>query len=573
MCGIVGYIDFTGNPRHPGRALVGRMLEKISYRGPDQRGITEYGSFVLGMNRLSIVDQEEHQIPYEDQRGLGALVYNGEIYNHLELRSSLGEGIPYASTSDAETVLYDFLKRGEKGLDEYNGMYTIAFLDRRKKMLKLVRDKAGEKPLYYLQTPDFFAFASEMKCLLELVTPEPNLTLAYRAFEFGVGRETLFKGIQQLLPGEVLNIDENGKMGIREYWKLWDRRLEVPDDEEKIERDLTELIEDSILLRTRNCVHRFAIFTGGGVDSALMACISKPDRLYYCHYDLGAAFDELDYARLVAKKIDRELVVVEPNKEDFERTRNKVSYHLDTPCTWTSFSLWMLLESLHKDIKVIMTGEGADESFAGYHRYHLLHHDEQIHSLDAMKEYQYLIQKYYGSPEERYVRLINRCDNVYDQEVTQFLHEQVRSYFDKVQGDVVHGMGVNDFYTTMQVLLQMSDRLSMAFSIENRSPFLDHRLLEYAFCMPSKYKIRDGRTKWILKKISKKFIPHEIADRIDKRGFSAPLNVWFGWEKLGKYNRATYRNLSFQDWCNAFGMVVGGGEFNSYQLPRLEALG
>ena len=573
MCGIVGFVDLTRNPRHGGRAYVARMLERIAYRGPDQRSIGEYGSIVLGMNRLSIVDHEEHSIPYEDPMGHGALVYNGEIYNHQEIRSGLGEGIEFQTDSDAETVLYDFLKRGFKGLQEYNGMYTMAFLNRRRKELTLVRDKAGEKPLYYVKTPQFFAFASEMKCLLDLIHPEPNITLAYRAFEFGVGRETLFKGIQQLLPGEMLTLNLEGECRLKDYWKLWDRDLEIPDDEKRIEEDLTALIEDAILLRTRNSVHQFAIFTGGGVDSALMACISKPDRLYYCHYDLGAAFDELDYARLVAKKIDRELVVVEPKKEDFERTRDRIAYHLDTPCTWTSFSLWMLLESLDKDIRVIMTGEGADEAFAGYHRYHLLHHDEQIHSLDAMKEYQYLIQKYYGSPEERYVRLINPCDNVYDQEVMQYLHEVVRGYFENAGGDVVHGMGMNDFYSTMQVLLQMSDRLSMAFSIENRSPFLDHRLLEYAFRMPSSYKIREGRTKWILKKISRKIIPHEIADRIDKRGFSAPLNVWFGWEKLGKYNRATYRNLCFQDWCTNFGMTTGGADVLPYMQPGLEALG
>ena len=567
MCGIVGYVDLTGNSRHMGRAIVARMLEKISYRGPDQRGYGEYGSVVLGMNRLSIIDQETHSIPYEDRRNLGALVFNGEIYNHNSIRASLGEDCRYQTNSDSETILYDFLKRGVDGLSEYNGMYAIAFYDRMNKILTLARDKAGEKPLYYVKNQFYFAFASEMKCLLELVEPELNLTLAYRAFEFAVGRKTLFKNIQQLLPGELLQINDRGEVLIKDYWKLWTCDLEVPDDEKRIETDLTELLEDSILLRTQNCVHRFAIFTGGGVDSALMACISKPDRLYYCHYDLGAAFDELDYARLVAKKINRDLIVIEPDKTDFERTRSKIAFHLDTPCTWTSFSLWMLLESLDKDIKVIMTGEGADEAFAGYHRYHLLHHDEQIHRLDAMKEYSYLIQKYYGSPEERYVRLINRCENIYDQEVTKYLNDEVREYFRNAKGDVVHGMGMNDFYSTMQVLLQMSDRLSMAFSRENRSPFLDHRLLEYAFRMPSKYKIREGRTKWILKKISKKFIPHQIADRVDKRGFSAPLNIWFGWESLGKYNRATYRNLSFQDWCLSFD-VHGNGE----PIKSLEAL-
>ena len=172
MCGIVGYVDLTGNSRHMGRAIVARMLEKISYRGPDQRGYGEYGSVVLGMNRLSIIDQEIHSIPYEDRRNLGALVLNGEIYNHNSIRASLGEDCHYQTSSDSETILYDFLKRGVDGLSEYNGMYAIAFYDRMNKILTLARDKAGEKPLYYVKNQFYFAFASEMKCLLELVEPE-----------------------------------------------------------------------------------------------------------------------------------------------------------------------------------------------------------------------------------------------------------------------------------------------------------------------------------------------------------------------------------------------------------------
>jgi asparagine synthase (glutamine-hydrolysing) len=292
------------------------------------------------------------------------------------------------------------------------------------------------------------------------------------------------------------------------------------------------------------------------VDSALIACIAKPDFIYTAHYDY-ADFDELKYAKLVAKKIKRELVIVKPLKEDFLRTREKIAFHLDSPCTWTSFSLWMLLERACKDLKVVLSGEGADEIFSGYHRYHLLYHDEQIHSLEAMRNYKYLIDRYYGSPVDRYVKLINRCENQYDEEVRYYLTSSVKLFFERIEGDIVHSMGLNDFYTTMQVLLQMVDRLCMAFSIENRSPYLDHRLIQYGFSMPSKYKIRDGITKWALKEVAKKYIPIQITQRIDKRGFSAPVNRWFEWGKQGKYDRGTYRNLVLQDWKRIFG--VNGG--------------
>ena len=154
----------------------------------------------------------------------------------------------------------------------------------------------------------------------------------------------------------------------QEYWKVWNNIIEIQDDENKILRDLTELVEDAIILRTKNCVHKFGCFISGGVDSSLVACIAKPDFIYTDHYDYDD-FDELAYAKLVAKKIKRKLIVVKPAKEDFLRTREKIVFHLDTPCTWTSFSLWMLLERAQKDLKVVLSGEGADEIFGGYLRY------------------------------------------------------------------------------------------------------------------------------------------------------------------------------------------------------------
>lgn len=546
MCGIAGYIDF-GRSGLSVDAVVANMLQMTKYRGPDQTGIYKEPGLSMGMNRLNIIDREHHEIPYTDPQKQHVLVYNGEIYNHHDFRRGLS--VSFQTVSDAESTLYDLAVHGMDNLVSYNGMYAFAYLDRRENKLYLVRDKAGEKPLYYIQNQDYFAFASEIKALVPLDSGKIRLPVSYKTYEFCVGRETLYENIRQVLPGEFLCLDlKKKKLSHHQYFNLWDHKIDLPTDLNQIESQLTELLEDSIRLRTKNLAHQFAIFTGGGVDSALMACIAKPDELYYCHYDLGKAFDELEYAQLVADRIGRKLKIIEPKKEDFERTRQKIAFHLDTPCTWTSFSLWMLLEQLPEHVKVIMTGEGADEAFAGYHRYHLLHHDEQIHSLQAMADYSYLIQKYYGSPVERYSKLVNRSVNPYDPEVNKFLHETVGHYFEKSDSDVVHGMGMHDFYTTMQVLLQMSDRMSMAFSVENRSPFLDYRLLQFAFSLESRFKIRDGVTKWILKKVASKFIPREIVDRIDKRGFSAPLNIWFGWDKLGKYNRSMYKESVFHDF-------------------------
>lgn len=558
MCGIAGYLRKKGDVLP--EKTVKKMLERIGHRGPDQSGVYLRGDLALGSVRLSIIDKEKHLIPYENKDKTAAIVYNGEVYNHEQIRGLYRGKYRFSSSSDAETVLSHFLHQGIKSFSDYNGMFAFALHDSSKEELYIVRDKAGEKPLYYVNNDKFFAFASEIKALLEVVAPALNKDcVSYHAYEFNTGEETLFKDIYCLLPGEYLKIDCRGRLTKHAYWKVWDNLIYLPDNLKKIESRLSDLLVDAITLRTKNCVHRFGTFVSGGVDSALVACIAKPDYLYTCHFDIKNDYDELDYAKLVAKKINKRLIIVRPTQADFERTRRKIIYHLDTPCTWTSFSLWMLLERAIKDIKVVLSGDGADEIFSGYHRYHLLHHDEQIKNLKALERYSYLVDRYYGSPVERYTRIVNRCENRYDKEVSRYLEENIGFYFSKMGHDHIHAMGVTDFYTTMQELLQFSDRINMAFAVENRSPFLDYRLIQFAFSMPSKYKIKNGVTKWILKKVAKKFIPKEIAERVDKRGFSAPVNHWFGWGKNGKYDRSEYKNMAFQDWVSAFGVKIGEG--------------
>jgi len=555
MCGIAGFIsenrDFNKDE------IVSRMLNKIKHRGPDQKGFETFHNTTIGMVRLSIIDTSPHPIPFLDNSENFAIIYNGEIYNHDEIQNNLKSKYSFSTNSDIETALISYIENGINSFSKHNGMYAFAIYDKTKRETIIVRDKAGEKPLYYTFGKDYFAFASEIKALLEIPNLEPEFNsdaISYEAYEFTVGKETLFKNIFQLEPGEYIKVDNFGKHTISKYWKIWDNLIEIPDNENRIISDLSELVEDSILLRTKNVAHQYSAFISGGVDSSLIATIAKPDFLYTAHYPYSD-FNELDYAKLVAKQIGKKLNIVSPTKEDFIRTREKIAYYLDTPATWTSFTLWMLLEKAKSDgVKVVMSGDGADEMFAGYHRYHLLNHDEQIYKLEAMKQYSYLIGKYYGSATSRYAKLVNRAENPYNERVNRYLEESIGEYANKIGNDIIHFMGLNDFYSTMQILLQMGDRLSMAHSIENRSPFLDYRLIQYAFSIESKYKIRNGITKWILKEVSKKFIPLEIAERIDKRGFSAPINRWFEFDKNGKYNRSAYKNMVFNDWKKVYGV-------------------
>lgn len=556
MCGIAGFI--SKNKKYDAKSIVSRMLLRLRHRGPDQKGVYSVtDGTAIGMVRLSIIDQEKHQIPYRTEDGRYVIAYNGEIYNHDDLRNIHKTRYSFATASDAETVLYHFAHKGAGSFNDYNGMYAFGVYDEVKRELYIVRDRAGEKPVYYIKTGSFFAFASEIKALLEVVKPVFNKDcLSYEAYEFNTGEDTVFKDIHAVLPGEYIKVDSSLNVTKHVYWKIWDNLIESPGSLAKTESKLTDLIVDAIELRTKNCVHRYGAFISGGIDSSLIACIAKPDYIYTCHYDMDG-YDELRYAKLVAKKIKKELVIVQPDQRDFSRTREKIIYHLDTPCTWTSFSLWMLLERASKDIKVVLSGDGADEIFSGYHRYHLLNHDEQINKLKALRQYSYLVNRYYGSAVERYCRLVNRSENRYSAEVAKYLNDTVGHFFEKAGNDCIHSMGVTDFYTTMQELLQFGDRINMAFSVENRSPFLDYRLIQMAFSMSSKFKIREGTTKWIVKRIARKFIPMEIVERVDKRGFSAPINRWFGWDKNGKYDRRDYKNMVFQDWVKVFNVDTG----------------
>lgn len=553
MCGIAGIIsrqniDFTEDLK--------KILKKIKYRGPDESGIKSFKNLSIGMNRLSIIDSNKHNIPYFDNEKKIWAVFNGEIYNFKQLKKEFNIKNDFRTFSDIEIIIFLYKKFGLKFIHKINGMFSIAIYDKEKNKIFLFRDRAGEKPLYYYFDKNIFIFASEIKALLNHSGSKINENyFPFRSLEISFGENTMFDNIYSLLPGDYLVLNTlNLSFKKYSYWKAWDNKLDLTNlSDERLADELSDLLIDAIKLRSENTNKLTGCFVSGGIDSSIVASILKPDYLYTIFFDLGPDFDELNYAKMIAKHIKRDLNIISPKPSDFNKTRKKIAYHLDTPCTWTSFSIWKLLERCSKDVKVILSGDGADEIFAGYHRYLLLYHDQQIFNIPSLKNYNYLINNYYGDAKDRYTRLINRNYNKFDEKNNKELYKFVEYNFNKTNS-VINAMTMTDFYSTMQVLLQMSDRLTSAFSIENRSPFLDHRIIEFGFSINDNMKIRDGKTKWLLKEVSKRFVPKKIYERIDKRGFSAPLNKWFGWDKLGsgKYQRETYKNIVYNDWEKIF---------------------
>ena len=553
MCGIAGIIN---KKKFDNSADLKNILNKISYRGPDETGTATFENVTIGMNRLSIIDKSKHKIPYHNLTKKIWAVFNGEIYNFKQLKAEYKIVEKLRTNSDIEIIIYLYEKFGKDFVSKLNGMFSIAIYDENINKIFLYRDRSGEKPLYYYKDINKFIFSSEIKSLLEIITPEINEEyFPYKTLEISFGNNTMFKNISSLEPGDYIEINTKTlNLNKYSYWKAWDSIKEFTNlSDEVLADDLSDLLIDAITLRSENNDNPTGCFVSGGIDSSIVASILKPEKLYTIFFDMGPDYDELDYAKIIAKHIKKDLTIVTAKPEDFKRTQKKIAYHLDTPCTWTSFSLWRLMEESSKDVKVVLSGDGADEIFAGYHRYLLPYHDQQIFNIPSLKKYNYLLNNYYGDPQDRYLRLINRNSDKFDEKNNSKLLNMINNFFEKTN-NVVNAMTITDFYSTMQVLLQMNDRISMAFSMENRAPFLDHRIIEFGFNLRQNDKIRDGKTKWLLKKVAERFVPKEIYSRIDKRGFSAPLNKWFGWDKLGKgqYQRETYKKIVYNDWKKTF---------------------
>lgn len=546
MTAIAGFV--SKNPVYDAQSLVESMLNRMSrptqYTGTLSSGQASFG-FLQSVSFSDVLTQSL------DKRFMA--ISRGDVFNHHELRNYAKDYI-FTSPSQTESLLSAFLARGLEALKACNGAPTFAVHDALERQTFLFADRYGELSVHYVQGKDYFAFASEIKALLGFVQPSCNKdALDYKAFEFCIGRETLFKDIFSLEPGNYVRIDEDGKVEVHSWWRIWENLVPVPESIPARIDMLISLLEDSIFLRKQTDAP-CACFLSGGLDSSLIAAIMKPDALYHAHYDF-TDFDELDYARTVARSLGKELRVITPQKEDFIEHNDAILYALDTPCTWTSFTLWMLVEQIHADgLSLVFTGDGADELFGGYHRYHLLYHDEQIRTLDSMQQYAYLIDRYYGSRVERYAKIINRCDNIYDVHVNKWLFELLQEYDKRSDGDIINFMTLTDLYTTSQVLFYMANRIFSSFGTAWRSPFMDYRLVQYAFSLKTEMKIRDGFTKWILRKAAERYLHHDIVWRNDKRGFSAPVNRWFQWDVAGKYNRSGYRDTVFQQWRTLFSL-------------------
>lgn len=499
MCSIAGIIEGEKNQ-------VNKMLDCMTHRAPDEKGIYWDENICIGMGRLKIIDLFSSNLcPYKEDDLI--LSYNGEIYNYLELRNILKKkGWKFSTNSDTEVLLKSWRQWGTKMFDRLNGMFAFSIYDKKKKKLWLARDMCGEKPLYYYHLSKKFVYTSEAKAFLNIVPIKKVKNDFYETFQHCLNN-TLWKNIFQVPAAHYLEYDiKTNKKKLVEYWNFAPRRINLKTAEEELE----ELISNSIKLRLRSDV-KLGLYYSKGIDSSLISSFHSFDKKFY--------FDD-------SKNW----------KKDFFSKINKIVNHLDFPVgSLSSYPLWKLAEKASSKVKVILSGEGADEIFGGYVRY--LPIAREWYLRKKFPSYNYIFGKFYRPYLEGFSRITSRNNNI------KLAIKTIQPYFEKFE-DPINSMGFADFKLVMPSLLQMGDRMSAAFGLENRCPFLDKNIIEFAFSLPPEYKIFGLDQKKILKNILKKrglISPLKL----EKKGLSIRFNNWF---KKKDWDRSFYFKLLNSEW-------------------------
>ena len=573
MCGICGKYSFDGELRVR-KAEIGRMMETLEHRGPDQSGMFVDGPAGLGHRRLNIIDLDSGRQPILNETGDMAIVFNGEIYNYQELGASLKRrGHAFRTRSDTEVILHLYEERGERCLDELRGMFAFAIYDRSRQRLFLARDRVGIKPLYYTATPRSLLFASEIKALLrdEEVSPAVNPAgiSDFLAHTYTPGPATVFRNIWKLQPGHYL-VAEKGGYAVREYWSLLphfgrSNGMRIQEAEER----LAELMRETIRIHEISDVP-IGFLLSGGVDSTATLCFSQEElnnRLKAFTIGFGGQEfeDERVYARIAARKYGIDHYETTISADDFFDCLPKYVWHMEEPVFEPpAVGLYYVTKMAREHVKVLLSGEGGDECFAGYQTYRNLVFLERLKrglngNWERFARILSKVNRIAGSEAvKRYLPLLtvplgeyyfSRSSNpgspwrpVYDDAYSADFRSRLAgiSPSDPFRGYLAAAASFSDLKKMLYVdtvtwlpdrLLLKADKMTMANSVELRVPLLDHKLLEFSAGLPDSFKLRGFQTKYLFKHILRGRVPEEILKR-RKAGFPVPYARWMS-EKKG----------------------------------------
>jgi len=548
MCGIAGFYD-PGLGQEARQDIIGRMLETIAHRGPDARGIQHYGPLTLGHNRLSIIDlSEEANQPME--RGRCSVAYNGEIYNYVEIREELIRmGYTFATSSDTEVILVAYEAWGESCVERFMGMWAFALWDGHKQKLFCSRDRFGIKPFYYIWRDGRFYFASEVKALRRSPVFSGTLNTAQvgRFLQLGwvtYAGETFFEGLEQLPAAHNLSLSA-GELRLQRYWDLANAPKVALSFEEAREA-FRRYFYDSIRLHMRSDVEVGACLSGGIDSSAVVSVVGDTFpglafNTFTIYYTSRRGMDERPFAESVLQKYPNlHPHFYEPGDQALLDAFDHFVWVQDFPIAGSSyFSQYFIMQQARQQgIKVMLDGQGSDEYLIGYLRsfYRLIGNafpgPQAFRILNAHAR-----REGYG-PKDKLLRLGKGVASwlMDEQGLLALEYRKMLPFMpldptipfhlandgkDRVDNFLYHLL----FNTELPMLLHHQDRNSMAFSIESRVPFLDHRMVEFAFSLPTDFKAHNGVTKYILREALKGVLPEKVYARMDKKGFVSPGEV------------------------------------------------
>ena len=564
MCGIAGFVTVQPSDSP---SVIERMTDTIRHRGPDDSGYYRDPWASLGFRRLSIIDVAGGHQPMANEDASLFIVFNGEIFNHAELRPSLVQaGHRYSNRSDTETILHSYEQYGPACLLRLRGMFAFAIWDKTARKLFCARDRLGKKPFYYYWDGRTFAFASEIKALLEHPSVSPQFEDAllpeYLAFGYVSDDRTLFRGIRKLMPGHHLTLDLSSaspQPEIRQYWDIPDPQPETRDDSSWIS-ECRERLEQTVCMRLMSDVP-LGMFLSGGLDSSAIAALMKrnfsgPVKTFAVGYR-EAEFSELPYARHVSQAIGTEHHEVVVGMEDFFNALPRLIWHEDEPIAWpSSVSLYFVSRLAREHVTVVLTGEGSDEMFGGYARYRFYAMNQRWLRLyrllpgalrSAVRNHvattpllsstlrRKLQHTFVGRGEDLESLYLDNFYSAFSAAQQHALFKRLpttspyagfRKYWDsKPHLSALPRLLFADQKTYLVELLMKQDQMSMATSVESRVPFLDHEFVEFSTRVPQHMKLRHGEGKYIVKKAIEGIVPHEIIYR-KKMGFPTPLRQW-----------------------------------------------
>ena len=576
MCGICGIFNHE-QARRVDRSTLATMNRQITHRGPDDEGLFVDGNVGIAMRRLSIIDVKSGHQPLSNETGDIWIVYNGEVYNHEDLRKDMqARGHSYRTKSDTESIVHLYEEYGRDCVQHLRGMFAFVIWDQKRRVLFGARDRFGIKPFYYRHENGTLLFGSEIKTILAYpgVKAEFNRSTLgeYLAFGYTSGSDTMFSGIHKLMPGHWFELNEAGDWTTGEYWDL----QVAPDDGSLPEKHYIEMYRDGLEKAVASHLMSdvpLGVFLSGGLDSSAVAALTKrirkePVETFSVGY-AEAAFSELGYAQEVATHIGTQHHEVRVSQKEFFDVLPKLIWHEDEPIVWpSSVALYFVAKLARERVTVVLTGEGSDETLGGYSRYALTRWNASADAIYRGVTPSFLRQKVrhaiqsnaFGATLQRRLEhtFLGRdgaswesfyFDNFYSafsaseqaglltpeaqKAAGTGVYGSVMGAWENSSGDLLHRLLYTDIKTYLVELLMKQDQMSMAASIESRVPFLDHVLVEQAMRIPTRYLLEGLSGKMVLKRALEDILPHDILYR-KKMGFPTPWSRWLQGDQLSE---------------------------------------